>query len=300
MSTLKKGTYVKSPLNYTGGKHKLLNQILPLFPTNIDTFVDIFAGGFNVGVNINADKIIANDKCQPIINLFKYFKTHNKNSIIKTIDKIIKHYNLTDTAKFGYEYYNSNSSTGVANYNKENYLRLRDDYNAKKTPIHFFILIVYAFNNQIRFNNKGDFNLPVNKRDFTSNMRENLLLFIDEVQNKEIKFTSKDYGNVLIPNSSFVYLDPPYLISQASYNENGAWNEHAESKLLDYIDNLDKLKIQFALSNVLTNKGKSNERLIKWSKNYNIHYLEKSYHNSNYQIKDRCQKSTTEVLITNY
>ena len=42
----KKGDLIKSPLNYTGGKFKLLPQILPLFPDNIDTFVDLFAGGF--------------------------------------------------------------------------------------------------------------------------------------------------------------------------------------------------------------------------------------------------------------
>jgi adenine-specific DNA-methyltransferase len=37
--------YVKSPLNYTGGKYKLLSQILPLFPNEIDTFIDLFGGG---------------------------------------------------------------------------------------------------------------------------------------------------------------------------------------------------------------------------------------------------------------
>ena len=33
---------IQSPLNYTGGKFKLLPQILPLFPKNIDIFVDLF------------------------------------------------------------------------------------------------------------------------------------------------------------------------------------------------------------------------------------------------------------------
>lgn len=40
--------FVKSPLNYTGGKSKLLPQLLNRFPKNIVTFVDIFGGGFNV------------------------------------------------------------------------------------------------------------------------------------------------------------------------------------------------------------------------------------------------------------
>lgn len=43
--SLKKQTYIKSPLNYIGGKYRLLKQILPLFPANIDTFVDLFSGG---------------------------------------------------------------------------------------------------------------------------------------------------------------------------------------------------------------------------------------------------------------
>lgn len=36
---------IKSPLNYVGGKYKLLPQILPLFPAHINTFYDVFGGG---------------------------------------------------------------------------------------------------------------------------------------------------------------------------------------------------------------------------------------------------------------
>lgn len=45
--------FIKSPLNYTGGKYKLLPQLLEIFPKEIDTFVDLFAGGGNVAVNPN-------------------------------------------------------------------------------------------------------------------------------------------------------------------------------------------------------------------------------------------------------
>ena len=48
---------VQSPLNYMGGKYKLLTQILPLFPQNIKTFVDIFCGGCNVGINVASKKL---------------------------------------------------------------------------------------------------------------------------------------------------------------------------------------------------------------------------------------------------
>lgn len=49
---------LKCPLNYVGGKTKLLPQILPLFPKHIHTFVDLFGGGFNVGINVEADQHI--------------------------------------------------------------------------------------------------------------------------------------------------------------------------------------------------------------------------------------------------
>ena len=37
--------YSKSPLNYIGGKYKMLPKLLPLFPARINTFYDLFAGG---------------------------------------------------------------------------------------------------------------------------------------------------------------------------------------------------------------------------------------------------------------
>jgi DNA adenine methylase len=63
--------FIKSSLNYTGGKHKILSQIIPLFPKNINCFVDLFAGGGNVGLNISANKIILNDNLVYLIDLYK-------------------------------------------------------------------------------------------------------------------------------------------------------------------------------------------------------------------------------------
>ena len=56
---------IQSPLNYTGGKYRLLPQILPLFPGHVGTFVDLFCGGCNVGVNVEADVHFYNDSCMP-------------------------------------------------------------------------------------------------------------------------------------------------------------------------------------------------------------------------------------------
>jgi site-specific DNA-adenine methylase len=100
-----------------------------------------------------------------------------------------------------------------------------------------------------------------------------------------------------------VYADPPYLIACATYNEQDGWNETLERELHAYLDKLHERGIKFALSNVLQTKGKKNEILAEWlNKNidkYRVIYLNYTYSNSNYQIKDRTLK-TDEVLIVNY
>lgn len=67
-----KNKLIKSPLNYTGGKFKLLPQLLPLFPDNINTFIDLFCGGCNVGINVKANKIICNDSMKQLLPISYY------------------------------------------------------------------------------------------------------------------------------------------------------------------------------------------------------------------------------------
>lgn len=183
---------------------------------------------------------------------------------------------------------------------KKAYEKLRADYNKNPNALMFYTTLVFAFNNQIRFNSKGEFNTPVNKRDFNKNMKKNLELFIDRLNSLNISFSSKNFKDIKVPKNSFVYIDPPYLVTQATYNENGGWNETKEKELLDYMDKLDAKGIKFALSNVFENKGRVNKLLLEWSKKYKVHKLDYTYHNCNYQSKDKNINSTVEVLITNY
>lgn len=97
-----KNTYIKSPLNYVGGKYKLLPQIIPLFPNNIDTFVDLFGGGFNVGINVNANKIIYNDICKQVVELMQCLKHEDIEELLDKIDFIISDYELSKENKDGF------------------------------------------------------------------------------------------------------------------------------------------------------------------------------------------------------
>ena len=294
---------IQSPLNYTGGKFRLLPQLLQHFPTDISTFIDLFCGGANVGININAPNIIFNDSDKNVIQLLHtIIKTE---TIFSEISNLISKYNFSHSAQYGYEYYGCKSSEGLAPYNRQPYLNLRSDFNIQNDDyIKLFALIVFAFNNQIRFNSKGEFNLPVGKRDFNRRMQQKLSLFSHRLnENPErYQFQNNDFRNFdasKLASDSFIYCDPPYLITCATYCERNAWTAFDENDLYDFLDTLNNNQIRFALSNVLESKGSQNLILNNWAKKYRIIPLEYNYANSNYHKQDK-SRNAQEVLIVNY
>lgn len=302
---------IQSPLNYTGGKYKLLPQILPHFPKEIHTFVDLFCGGCNVGINVGAQNHIYNDTNEHLLYLYNTFKNLGKDLVFQWVYQIIEKYDLSMVSKYGYEHYGCDSAKGLSSYNKSRYLKLRADFNAR-TPedyyyyVMLYVIVVYAFNNQIRFNRKKEFNLPVGKRDFNGRMQKKLADFIDVMQAQDARFLCLDFRAFDLSSlrkEDFVYVDPPYLITCATYNEQGGWNEDDERDLLIFLDHLSTQGIRFALSNVLRSKGKENAILCAWAEKNVQHYrvipLQYSYANASYHTKDKVSDSE-EVLIVNY
>lgn len=302
---------IPSALNYTGGKYKLLPQILPYFPKDADKVVDLFCGGCNVGINVDCNRVLFNDSNSYLMGILDVFRRLPKETIFDFIFSKIEYYNLSLISKYGYEHYGCNSSEGLGACNKEGFLRLRDDFNQKKKKdddyyLLLYLLIVYSFNNQLRFNRKGEFNLPVGKRDFNVKMQEKLELFIDRIKCGDYTFTNLDFRKVSLDDyteKSFFYADPPYLITCATYNEQDGWTEQDERELLDYLDELHRRGIRFALSNVLESKGRSNDILKAWidknSEIYRVIHLNYDYSNSNYHTKQR-DSVTKEILVVNY
>lgn len=279
--------YVKSPLNYIGGKYKLLPQIIPCFPKDINIFVDLFSGGGNVGINVDAKRIICNDINTKIVELFDCFKKTELEKILEKIDYNIKNYDLSKT-------------------NEKGFLKFRGEYNQSPNPIDLYTLACYSFNYQFRFNNKHEYNNPFgrNRSQFSNRMRENLIFFVGKLKDKDIEFWSKDFIEVdlsFLGMQDFVYCDPPYLITTGNYNDGNRgfkdWGEREEQQLYELLDNLNRNNIRFALSNVLIHKGQINESLLEWSKKYNVIHLNSNYANSSYNTK---RGGSDEVLIINY
>lgn len=277
----------KSPMNYIGGKYKLLPQILPLFPKTINTFVDMFAGGLDVSLNVSANNIICNDINNYVIGIYQEMQQHKLEVVLNDIQKIISTYQLSKT-------------------NKDGYISLRQKYNETHNPIELFVLICYGFNHQLRFNSRGEFNNPfgINRSSYNQQIENNLIGMHGRLQS--MQFTSRNFRKMKLDGlqeGDFVYADPPYLISCGSYNDGKrgfeGWSSDDDKFLFEMLDGLNEHGVRFALSNVIFHKGEENSSLNKWREKYNTHYLDSSYSNSSYQFKDKYNK-TVEVLITNY
>lgn len=284
--------YVHSPLNYIGGKRKLLPQIIPMFPRKISTFVDLFCGGCNVGMNVDAEKVIFNDNLVYLVDVYKAFRENTTEEVVSYIENRIREFKLSLT-------------------NKEGYLALREIYNSRKNPLDLFVLVAYSFNHQIRFNAAHQYNIPFGKErsSYNENMKNNLLKFLKEIHSRDVVFRSGDFKTFDFESLTavdFVYADPPYLITKGTYNDGKrgftGWNPNEETMLLKILEGLNNRGLRFALSNVTEHKGKENSILKEWivRNGFFVHELSMNYKNSNYQTSNCDKGRTIEVLITNY
>ena len=130
-----------------------------------------------------------------------------------------------------------------------------------------------------------------------------LKAFVLALQSKSISLENKDFRDFdvgILDKQSLVYIDPPYLLATASYNENGAWSKDDEQDLYEFMQELHSKGVKFAFSNVLFHKVKEHKVLKSWlekNQNFHTHFLDFSYKNCNYRTK---KKPSSEVLITNY
>lgn len=293
---------IRSPLFYVGDKYKLMGQLRELFPKNINRFIEPFVGGGSVFLNTKANEYLVNDINVNIINIHNTLRKFDINTLIEKLSKIIYDYGLSfsykgimvpDSVKKKYV------KTYYAKYNKIAYEKLKKDYNNNPDILSLYVLLIYGFNRIIRFNANGLFNLPVGNVDFNINVYNALKDYIDFMQNNKITFKNKNYidflSEVEYRQGDYVYLDPPYLISNSEYNK--LWDIQKEYDLYKVLDDLNDKGIKFGITNLVNHKGHSNEILKTWGKKYKIFNI-----NSNYiSFNDNSVKiDSKEIFVTNY
>ena len=275
----------ESPLNYIGSKAKVINEIKAYSSIGYTRFLDAFGGGFNVGINIKQVPVIYNDINWFVKDLIESFNKNDTYDYISYMRRII--------SKFGLE-----------KANTENYQKVRDFYNSfsieNRDPRLLFVIILYGFQQQIRFNGCHEFNNPVGMRWFNDKVLEKMVSFSRKIKEDDISFYSDSYLDFedRIDKDTFVYLDPPYMLTNGSYNDGKrgfkGWDKVLEFELFEFLNRLNARNIHFMLSYVVIHKGNKNNDLIKWTTENNYKIVELG------DILGISGSRRKEILIVNY
>lgn len=300
-----KNGIARSPLFYVGDKYKLIREIKTHFPERINRLIEPFVGGGSVMMNVEANGYLLNDIDFYVIAIHRMlcgFIGH-EDDFFNQLFAMVNQYGLslsyaghTAPDKLKREF----PKTYYAKYNKEAYTQLKDDFNngGKDDIMRLYMLLIYGFNRMLRFNSKGDFNLPVGDVDFNRNTRDALDEYFRLLANKQVEWHNQDFREFLArieyQEGDLVYLDPPYLITFSEYNK--LWNDETECDLLMLLDELNAKGVHFAISNVTHYKGKFNGAFLEWSSQYSCYPIKSNYISFN----DNTIKRFNEVLVTNY
>ena len=283
-----------------GNKKKLINKgLIDLFPKDINTFYDLFAGSAIVSMNVEANKYFVYDIDYHLYELYAMFKVFSDDVIIRHIEDRIDEYGLARERTKRNEYKDKEK---IEQY-KAAYMKLRTEYNKYQgaNVLDFYTLMFYSFSQQFRFNSKGDFNMPCGNDCFSAKNREYISNGTKFFKRDNVKINNGDFQKLCVEElnkDDFVYLDPPYFNTTATYNENNGWSEDDENTLYSLCERLNENEIKFGISNVFENKNTKNQKLIDWcDKNkWNVYTFDKF----TYMACGKSNSNAKEVFITNY
>lgn len=252
----------KPLIKWVGGKHKLLEYIIPHFPKEINNYHELFLGGGSVllGVlsQINDKKIKIKGKIyaydfNPVLIAFYQAIQSNWKELYDTIMKIKKAGEKVDDKEYYYyirKLYNSRDDTDMA--------RVAEFVYLNKT----------CFRGLFRLNKSGGFNVPYGhyKKPGIADPKE-----FEKVSQlfKDVTFICKDFEEVKISSKKdFVYMDPPYVPEKkdsfTAYSKVG----FTEDKHNALFDKCIKMKCKWVMSN-------SNTEPVKEKfKKFNINEIE--------------------------
>ncbi len=293
IKTQVENTYIQPLFAYLGNKHRLLPFITDLFPIDIKRFVDSFSGSAVVGINTRAEKVVINEQNEFLLGIYKGLHSITPEQAWSMVMSVVNKY-------------------GLSAENENGYYKCRSDYNLipynERVNEYWYwglCLVYHSFNRStVQFNQGLEYNAPFGSFKVNMTLAKNKFMkFAEKLYQGEYEFSNLDYKDIPLNDTDFVYLDPPYLITTATYNKD--WNLEKEQELYRYLEELNNKGIRWAFSNVFRNNGKDNIVLREWvkkmqetHKNIHLYYLNAEYSHANFRRKNKGR--TVEVLIINY
>lgn len=180
-------------MRYMGGKSRIAKQIITAIQREresnyIDCFVSLFCGSCSIESKIKANKKILNDKHEYLIAMWKAVQNGYKLPDVITDEQ--------------YKYIKSH----------------KDEDKALSGFVGFGCSFGGKWFGGLARNKKGD--------NYCARANQSIYKYLDGLKNAE--FSCLDYKDVIIPNGSVVYADPPYAnttgYSTGAFNTDEFWN----------------------------------------------------------------------------
>ncbi len=279
-----------SPVKSQGIKTKLvpwINNVI--YQSGVDLtragWIEPFFGTGVVGLNAPVKgRRIVGDTNPHIINFFNAIKagTITPQSMREYLQRESRQLQCAD--EDGYAYYRA----------------VKERFNKEHNPFDFIFLSRACFNGMMRFNKKGEWNVPFCKKPnrFAPAYITKICNQIAQVQalikRYDWQFNVNNFYDTIrqAKAGDIIYCDPPYYGRYVDYY-NG-WTEENERQLFEALNETDA---HFILSTWHHNEYRANDMISKYWKHYNISTQEHFYHGGGH-LENR--HAMVEALVYNF
>ena len=208
---------VRPFLKWTGGKQRLLPQLIPLLPPleEVHTYIEPFAGSAALFFALEfdaGDRIVLNDKNEALVNVYRCL-LHWPSNTIKALEQMARRHRKDPAGT--YKLLRDQFNAGIA-----------DDATRAATALY---LNRTCFNGVWRVNRAGEFNVPMGAYDHEKLVICNyhtLISASERLKAVAVEITNADFALTLYalhgaPSKAFVYFDPPYVPVSATADFTG-------------------------------------------------------------------------------
>lgn len=191
----------------------------------------------------------------------------------------------------------------LSNADEDGYVHFREikkRFNIEHSPFDFIFLSRAGFNGMMRFNRKGEWNIPFCKKPdrfapaYITKICNQIKESSKVIKKYDWSFYNQDFLETikLAKEGDLIYCDPPYFGRYVDYY-NG-WTEQDEESLFMA---LSQTSAHFILSIWHHNEFRSNDMIEKFWGNFNIETQEHFYHGGGH-IENR--HAMVEALVFNF
>lgn len=239
------------PLKCQGIKTRLLSFIFSQIrwtPRSSSVWIEPFLGSGVVAFNLAPERAILADSNEHIIRFYQAIQRGEMGR------ESVRAFLTEEGGK-------------LAAIGEAYYYQVRQRFNAEASPYDFLFLNRACFNGLMRFNSRGEFNVPFCRkpqrfsRSYITKIANQVAWVAGQMVGKSWEFRATSWQSVLscARAQDFVYLDPPYIGRHTDYYNGWALSEAEQLALVS-----QSLPCGFAVSMWLGNQYRDNSHVHAW------------------------------------